>query len=419
MKRLKKSLLIVYRYLAKQTEDASHQITLFGIVMMINYPLFGVFWKFESFQLSEEFCLRLIATFLCACLAVNRFWPRSLLKWLPIFWYLVLLFCLPYFFCYLTLINHCSTLWLMNCVSAIFFLLLVTSALGSLILIFGGCGLAFFSYSLTHRVMEYIPGTISLFSLSMTCIAAVVIGVLFARDREIIIAGRLSGMRMLASSIAHDLRTPLASIYLQAELQGIILNKIKNSEIRKDLQESLNKITRGIETSNRIISMQLSNIRHNKFNTSNFNIYPIHNLIERAVEDYPLKETQKSLIHVNYENNFSIWLEELAFKNLLWNLLKNSLEYIEETGKGIISIWLEVGIGKDNFNYLHVKDTARGIYSKNFEKIFGRFYSERHNGTGLGLAYCKLLMQEAGGDIFCKGKLNEFAHFTVKFPKID
>lgn len=219
--------------------------------------------------------------------------------------------------------------------------------------------------------MEYVPGTISLFSLLITCVAAVVIGVLFARDREIIIAGRLSGMRMLASSIAHDLRTPLASIYLQAELQGIILNKIKNSEIRNDLQESLNKITRGIETSNRIISMQLSNIRHNKFNTSNFSIYPIHNLIERAVDDYPLKETQKSLIHVNYENNFSIWLEELAFKNLLWNLLKNSLEYIEETGKGIISIWLETGVGKDNFNYLHVKDTAREYTLK----ISGKYLS--------------------------------------------
>lgn len=419
MKLLKEGLFIIYQYLVKQTEDASHQITLFGIVMMINYPLFGVFWKLESFQMSEEFFLRLVAAFLCASLAANRFWPQALLKFLPIFWYAVLLFCLPYFFCYLTLINHCSTLWLMNCVSAIFFLLLVTSVRGTLVLTFLGCGLAVFSYFSSHQMIEYIPGNISLFSLSVTFIAAIMIGALFARDREIITAGRLSGMRMLASSIAHDLRTPLASIYLQAELQEIMLKKIKNSEIRKDLQESLNKITRGIETSNRLISMQLSNIKHNKFNTRNFTIYSIKNLIERSLDDYPLKETQKSLIQVSNENNFSIWLEELAFKNLLWNLLKNSLEYIEEMGKGVISIWLEIGSEKDNFNYLHVRDTARGLYSKNFEKVFESFYSERKDGTGLGLAYCKLLMQDAGGDIFCKGKLNEFAHFIVKFPKID
>ncbi|OEH45452.1 CAI-1 autoinducer sensor kinase/phosphatase CqsS [Legionella parisiensis] len=255
-----------------------------------------------------------------------------------------------------------------------FFLLLVTSVRGTLVLTFLGCGLALLSYFSSHQMIEYIPGNISLFSLSATFIAAIMIGALFARDREIINAGRLSGMRMLASSIAHDLRTPLASIYLQAELQEIILKKIKNSEIRKDLQESLNKITRGIETSNRLISMQLSNIKHNKFNTRNFAIYSIQNLIERSLDDYPLKETQKSLIQVSNENNFSIWLEELAFKNLLWNLLKNSLEYIEEMGKGIISIWLEIGSGKDNFNYLHVRDTARGLYSKNFEKVFESFF---------------------------------------------
>lgn len=278
-----------------------------------------------------------------------------------------------------------------------FFLLLVTSVLGTLILLFIGCSLAFLSYFSTHQMLEYIPGSISLFSLSATCIAALIIGALFARDKEIIHAGRLSGMRMLASSIAHDLRTPLASIYLQAELQEIILKKIKNSEIRKDLQESLNKITRGIETSNRLISMQLSNIKHNKFNTSNFTIHPIKSLIEKSLDDYPLKETQKSLIQVSCESNFSIWLEELAFKNLLWNLLKNSLEYIEEMGKGIISIWLEQGEEQDNFNYLHVKDTARGMYSKNFGKVFESFYSERKDGTGLGLAYCKLLMKDAGG----------------------
>ncbi|OEH45453.1 hypothetical protein lpari_03637 [Legionella parisiensis] len=98
MKLLKDGLFIIYQYLVKQTEDASHQITLFGIVMMINYPLFGVFWKLESFQMSEEFFLRLVAAVLCASLAVNRFWPQALLKFLPIFWYAVLLFCLPYFF---------------------------------------------------------------------------------------------------------------------------------------------------------------------------------------------------------------------------------------------------------------------------------------------------------------------------------
>lgn len=417
---LKKTLTLIYSYLVRQTEEASHQITLFGIVMMINYPLFGVFWKLESFQLTEEFFLRLIATTLCALLAFNKFWPTSLLKALPVFWYMTLLFCLPFFFCYLTLLNHGTTLWLMNCVSAIFFLLLVTSALGALILLLLGVGLAFFCFfHVSTNVFEYIPGNLSVFGLTITYAAAILIGALFARDREIIQAGRLSGLRLLAGSIAHDLRTPLASIHLQAELQELLLAKLNNPEIQKDLKENLNKITRGIEMGNQLISMQLNNIKREKFDTSAFTIHSVEDLLKKTLDDYPAKDEQKRLIHCDYEHDFQVWIEEVAFKNLIWNLLKNSFEYIEETGKGQIFIWLEKGREKDDFNYLHVKDTAKGLYTKNTEKIFDFFYSDRKDGTGVGLAYCKLLMQAAGGDIQCKGKMNEFAHFIIKFPKID
>ncbi|HAT9001847.1 TPA: histidine kinase dimerization/phospho-acceptor domain-containing protein, partial [Legionella pneumophila] len=348
MQRLKNIFTAIYQYLLKETEDASHQITLFGIVMMINYPLFGVFWKLEHFQLTEEFILRITAALLCACLAFNQFWPRQLLKFLPVFWYIVLLFCLPYFFAYLTLINNGSTLWLMNCVSAIFFLLLVSSVLGALILLISGVGLAFFHfYILSNNQFVYIPGTISLFSLIVTFIAAIIIGALFARDREITYAGRLSGMRMLAGSIAHDLRTPLASIYLQAELQELIVERLNNPEVQKDLKENLSKITRGIEMSNQLIRMQLNNIQRDKLDTSTFSIYSIKKLLKASLEEYPFKENQKSLIHLNDKNDFSIWIDEVGFKNMMWNLLKNSLEYIEETHKGEISIWLEQGWEKE------------------------------------------------------------------------
>ncbi|WED44452.1 sensor histidine kinase [Legionella cardiaca] len=418
MRALKRTLLFIYLYLAKQTEEASHQITLFAIVMMINFPLFGVLWKFEIFQVSEEFVLRIIATALCALLATHQFWPGRILKILPFLWYITLLFCLPFFFTYLTLLNHGSTLWLMNCVSAIFFLLLVTSALNALILLFLGVGLAFISYFyLMGNTVVYLPGNVSIYSLIITFAAAAIIGALFARDRELIQEGKISGMRLLAGSIAHDLRTPLASIHLQAELQEMFVEKLKNPKVRKHLKESLHKITRGIEMSNQLISMQLNNIQRDKFDTKDFLILPIKELLERALEEYPLKKGQKELIHLNLETNFSIWIEEVAFKNLIWNLLKNSLDFIDEIGKGEITIWLVTGEEKDDFNYLHIKDTAKGI--KNPEKIFESFYSSRKGGTGVGLAYCKLLMTAAGGDIFCKGKPNEYAHFILKFPKVD
>ncbi|KTD09391.1 sensor histidine kinase [Legionella jamestowniensis] len=418
MRAIKKALLYIYLYLSKQTEEASHQITLFAIVMMINFPLFGVLWKFEIFQLTEEFILRMIATALCAMLATHQFWPSSWLRALPVLWYVALLFCLPFFFSYLTLLNHGSTLWLMNCVSAIFFLFLVTSVVGALALLVLGVSIAFIGFfGIAGHIAEYNPGNVSLFSLIITFTAAIIIGALFARDRELLYEGKISGMRLLAGSIAHDLRTPLASIHLQAELQEMLVEKLKNPEVRKHLKESLHKITRGIEMSNQLISMQLSNIQRDKLDTQNFKIMQIKSLLERSVEEYPFRKEQRKLIHMNLETDFSIWIGEVAFKNLIWNLLKNSLDFIEETGKGEITIWLVTGEEGEDFNYLHFKDTAKGIHHP--EKIFDTFYSTRKGGTGVGLAYCKLLMSAAGGDILCDGSLPGQAHFILKFPKVD
>ena len=142
----KKGMFAVYNYLMEKTIEASHQITLFGIVMMINFPLFGILWKLQNFQVNKEFFLRLIATILCALLALHRFWSPKFLRVLPFLWYLSLLFCLPFFFTYLTLLNDGATLWLMNCMSATFFLFLVTNALDSLILLILGSSLAYYSY---------------------------------------------------------------------------------------------------------------------------------------------------------------------------------------------------------------------------------------------------------------------------------
>lgn len=420
MKGFKKSLSFIYSYMAKQTVEAGSQINLFAIVMMINFPLFGAVWKIESLFSNEEFFLRMVATCLCLLLFSYRLWPASYIRFLPILWYSTLLFCLPFFFSYMTLLNHGATIWLMNCISAIFFLLLVTHALDALVLMLLGfsAGLLIYIYSGKYLI-TYIPGDISILSLIATFLAAIIIGVLFARDRENMHANKISDMRLLAGGLAHDLRTSLTSIHMQAELQETIIKKLNNPSVQTDLKNSLKKINRGIEIGNQLISMQLNNIHSEKFDTKNFSIQPIDVLLKKTLEEYPLKAEQVLLIKTDLSNNFLIWIEDVAFKNLIWNLLKNSLDYIEKLGKGDISIWLSKGAEGDDFNYLNVRDTAKGIYPRQAEKIFQTFYSDRQGGTGVGLAYCKQLMKSAGGDIYCQGNLNQYAHFILKFPKID
>ena len=44
---------------------------------------------------------------------------------------------------------------------------------------------------------------------------------------------------------------------------------------------------------------------------------------------------------------------------------------------------------------------------------------ETKKGTGLGLAYCKMIMQGYGGDITCESKLGKYTRFALSFPKVE
>ncbi len=408
-------------YITRQTVGHLSQINLFAWVMLINYPFFAFLWSLDHPLPMEELVLRGVATLLCLGLLLCRWWSFERMQLLlPGLWYVTLLFCLPGFYFYATFLHHGATIWLMNCVAALFFLLLLVRVFDALILTGLGLILSMLCYFYVGRhVFYYDPGHVSILNLFSVFISVFIIGTLFAHDRELSQEQKITAMQLLAGGLAHDLRTSLASIHLQADLQNLLIEKLKNPELQTDLRRSVNNIIRGIELGNQLITMQLKNIQHERLDTHAFEIHSIRLLLEKTIQEYPYRKAQRDLIHVSYSPNFSVWIDEIAFKNLVWNLLKNSLDYIDEIGKGEISIWLVEGVDKDNFNYLHLKDTSKGLYPKNAEKIFESFYSERQGGTGVGLSYCKLLMKAAGGDIVCEGKLGKYAHFIMKFPKID
>ncbi len=412
---LKKILLLIYLHLAKQTQEANHQITLFAIVMMINFPLFGVLWRFERFQVSEEFFLRLIATFLCVLLATHQVWPKAFLKFFPCLWYLTLLYCLPFFFAYLTLLNHGATLWLMNCVSAVFFLLLVTPLIDAICLIFSGVCFACSFYYASGQILEYFPGYISLYSLITTFAAAIIIGALFTK--ELIQTQRLYGRRWLLNNLVSENPNALANLYLPPQLEDLIGDKLNHSSVNKNLKEALDTINPNIQVGNQLLSMQLKNNPPLQFNTHNFSIHSLPLLLERALDEYPFQGKQKSLINTSLLTLFSVWIEELAFKNLIWNLLRNSLQTIENKGEGEIKAWLYAGEEKDDFNYLHIKTIAKS--PQNSEKTRINASAKKLQGTKREFIYYRLLMKAAGGDLCYEAKADDYAHFILKFPKID
>lgn len=425
-----------------QTEEAGQQIMLFGIVMMINFPLFGIFWRIDQFQPPEEFSYRLIATTLSACLCFNQLWPKKLKPILPVFWYGSLLYCLPFFFTYLTLAHQYSTLWLMNCMSAIFFLLLLTRGFDALLLMLIGASLGFLCFfHKPDNILQHNPGEVSVLGLVITFSAAIIIGTLFARDRDKNYANKLLRLCAMTGSFAHDLRAPLANIRLQAELQQQTLDKLdnlKDSELqaglKADLKDNLKKITESIDVSNRLISGQLRDIKRQKFDTKKFGIYSISTLIKQTLEEYPLSAEQSRALQFEKMEDFFIWIDELGFKNMIWNLLKHGLPAIKNPTDHIRLIAHQGGI-KDDYNYLYLEHHTRqsNRNQRNKKKLLSARHIDQSNEADIILTYCQLLMKAAGGQInhINKGRgavkergkeekqALEQAYIVIQFPKVD
>ncbi|WP_230306269.1 ATP-binding protein, partial [Legionella pneumophila] len=95
------------------------------------------------------------------------------------------------------------------------------------------------------------------------------------------------------------------------------------------------------------------------------------------------------------------------------NLIKNALYVIAMAQRGEINIWTESG---DKYHYLYFKDTAKGMSKQQLNRLFNHFYTTTFMGTGIGLSFCKLVMNAFGGDIVCESKEGEYTLFILSFP---
>lgn len=91
-------------------------------------------------------------------------------------------------------------------------------------------------------------------------------------------------------------------------------------------------------------------------------------------------------------NGTHIEIFHLLTNHIFYNLIKNALRAIQNSGKGKITIVFEPDI---KFNKLLFRDTASGVSKEFLPKIFRLFESKTtaQGDTGIGLAFCKLIMK--------------------------
>jgi two-component system phosphate regulon sensor histidine kinase PhoR len=116
-----------------------------------------------------------------------------------------------------------------------------------------------------------------------------------------------------------------------------------------------------------------------------------------------------------------IFVDEMHFTNVIFNLLDNAVKYKKPDGDLQLHVrtWNESGK-----LYISIQDNGIGIKKENLKKIFDKFYrvhtGNLHDvkGFGLGLAYVKKIIQDHKGVIRAESELNVGTKFIIVLPTL-
>ena len=220
------------------------------------------------------------------------------------------------------------------------------------------------------------------------------------------------------TNISHELRTPLTLIVGP-------LSQIMNGQVNTKDVPKLNSIM--YKNSNRLLKLINQLLDFRKAESGNLNLIVQNDELVSfvgevftAFEDIALEKDIKFLF-LSPKNEFDAWFDNDKIEKILYNLLSNAFKFTPK-GKSITVSLEKETINNEDYAILKVIDFGIGIPKDELVSIFDRFYQTRkennaiNEGSGLGLAYIKHLVEIHKGKINIQSEFHKGTICTVTIP---
>lgn len=212
--------------------------------------------------------------------------------------------------------------------------------------------------------------------------------------------------RELIANISHDLRTPLTLITGYAEVMRDLPeeNNPENAQVIIDESKRLTSLVQDV--------LDLSKLQQGQENINpvEFNITAdINEVINRFSE---FKKSMGYSIEFVYDNEVTVFADEVKISQAFYNLLINAINYTGEDKKVIVYQKII-----DDSVKIEVVDTGAGVDEEELEHIWERYYSGKSNhvraktGSGIGLSLVKTIIEKHRGDCGVISKKDEGSCF--------
>lgn len=205
--------------------------------------------------------------------------------------------------------------------------------------------------------------------------------------------------RELLAGISHDLRTPLTSIkgYTAGLIEGIADTEEKRQRYYRAIRLRAGDMEALADSLSSFTRLETEELRVSPAE------WRLSDFVKLLLEEYSVEAEKKNILFINevQDAGIRVLLDETEMKRVFQNFFENSVKY-RNSDRSVIRLWSR---RQGNLVEIGVSDDGPGVPEDELSHIFESFYrgdrsrTEPGNGSGLGLAVAKRIVESHGGSI--------------------
>jgi PAS domain S-box-containing protein len=221
---------------------------------------------------------------------------------------------------------------------------------------------------------------------------------------------RVSMLGEVAASLAHEIRQPIAAARIDAKvcLRALADNRVDVDAAREAASRIVNDVTRADEIFRRTTALY-------KNDTTQRERVDVNAVIrEMSVLLRPEAGASSIEIRTSLADRIpEVTADRVQLQQVFMNLMLNAIEAMKDTG-GELTITSQPGDGAELL--ISVNDTGVGLPSENPDQIFDSFVTTKPQGTGMGLAITRSIVESHGGRLWATANAGLGATFLFTLP---
>ncbi len=236
------------------------------------------------------------------------------------------------------------------------------------------------------------------------------------QNMELARVGRVAVMGELAASLAHEVNNPIGAIVANASAGQRLLAAGKMET--EELTELLSDIVADGRRAGEVIQGVRNMVRKGEPRRS---LIPIEDTIDqllRIVHADAIRREAKVTAKVD-PGAGQVWGDPVQFLQVLLNLALNSLEAMSAMPPDARRLFIRAGRDGNGDILVSVRDSGPGFPGETAEQLFEPFFSTKSEGTGMGLAISRSIVEAHGGTLSGENCDGGGACFTVRLPQDD